>query len=338
MQRCLDLAKLGKMTTSPNPNVGAVLVLNDKIIGEGYHEKYGSAHAEVNAIATVEESERDQIGRAEIFVSLEPCNIVGNTPACTSLILDHQIKKVGVSVIDETEGVNHSGIDKLRNQGVNVETGILKSEGAQIAKQRNIFVSKKRPYIILKWAQSADGFMGSEDKQIWLTNQYSKRLVHKWRAESDAIMVGTNTVLTDDPNLTTRLYPGPSPLRVVIDKNLSIRRKAKIYNKDAETWIFTTDEKDDKENICFHKIDKNKDYLSGILSKLYEAQKSSLLVEGGRRLLNSFIAAGLWDEIRCFNTNTFLHRGIEAPKLYLQPQSSHRLKNDTLKIYFNKHY
>jgi len=335
MQRCFDLAKLGKMATSPNPNVGAVLVLNGEIIGEGYHKKYGSAHAEVNAIAAVAESQRTEISNSELFVSLEPCNFVGNTPACTSLIIHEKIKKVSLSVIDETNGVNHTGIDKLRSNNIKVETGILKRAGSQIARQRNTFVSKRRPYIILKWAESADGFMGQHDKQVWLTNDYSKRLVHKWRAETDAIMVGTNTVVVDDPNLTTRLFPGPSPLRVVIDKKLSICRKAKIYNNEADTWIFASIKRDKLNNISYHKIDNDSDYISSILSKLYEANKSSLLIEGGRRLLNSFIAAGYWDEIRCFKTKDYLRNGVRAPLLYIRPHKSYQLKEDTLKIYFN---
>ncbi len=338
MQRCFDLARLGKTRTSPNPIVGALLLNDGKIIGEGYHEKFGFSHAEVNAVNSVTDSNKPIIKDSELFVSLEPCNIVGNTPACTNLIIKEQISKVNLSVIDKTEGVNHSGIDKLRSHNIDVQTDVLEQEGARLAGERNTFVSKKRPYIILKWAESADGFMGQNDKQVWLTNDFSKRLVHKWRSESTAIMVGTNTAATDNPTLTTRLYPGSSPLRIVIDKSLKLEPTMNIFNKDAQTWVMNDSNDKHTEHIRQIKVPVGVDYIDHLCAMLFEENKSSLLIEGGRKLLNAFVARGLWDEIRCFKTNTFLGNGILAPLIYLCPDQSHQLGDDCLNVFFNKHY
>ncbi len=215
VQRCFDMAVLGVDKVSPNPMVGAILVHKNRIIGEGYHEKFGQAHAEVNALRNVEPSDKKYISSSTLYVSLEPCCIHGNTPPCTDLIIKNGIPEVVISCLDQTPKVAGEGVGKLKRSGINVFEGLLKQKGERLSNIRNTFVTEERPYIILKYAQSLDGFIGKPDRQVWLTNSVSKRLVHKWRQEADAIIVGTNTALIDNPKLTTRYFSGSCPLRIV---------------------------------------------------------------------------------------------------------------------------
>jgi len=239
IQRCFDLARLAQGKVSPNPIVGSIISTPNMIIGEGYHQKHGEAHAEVNALLSVKQKNLKKIVNSSISVSLEPCNYHGLTPACTDLIIDRGIPKVNISTIDRTSKVNSTGLEKLKSNGKEVTYGIKESKGKFLARVRNTFVTQKRPYIILKYAQSKDGFIGQEKKQIWLTNSYTKRLVHKWRSEATAIIVGTNTAIVDNPKLTTRLYPGTSPLRITIDRSGKISPEAHIRNDKATSWIYT---------------------------------------------------------------------------------------------------
>ena len=277
--------------------VGAVISTPNKIIGEGYHMHYGEAHAEVVAVREVFEKKIENLANCTIFVSLEPCNFHGNTPACTQLIIDHKIPNVVVSSIDKTEKVNFSGVQKLLDNGHEVSHGILKEKGDFLARIRNTYATKKRPYIILKYAQSLDGFIGQEGKQVWLSNSFSSRLVHKWRAELSAIIVGSNTAVTDNPKLTTRHFPGKSPLRICIDRNGRIPADSHLKNGTVPTWIYGTEEQkqDNKNRYEQRKILDDKHLLEQICSDLYQNKKDSLLVEGGAKLLQSFIDAGLWD-------------------------------------------
>jgi diaminohydroxyphosphoribosylaminopyrimidine deaminase/5-amino-6-(5-phosphoribosylamino)uracil reductase len=218
MQRCFDLACLGAGATSPNPVVGAVIVHQNRIIGEGYHMAYGKAHAEVNAVRSIRAEDRHLLKQATLYVSLEPCNIHRNTPPCTLLILEESIPRVVVSTVDHTPGVDGSGLARLRAAGVEVTVGVLEKEGQRLSQARNTFITRHRPYILLKYAQSANGIFAPEDnRQLWLTNPYSKRLVHKWRSEASAILVGANTAIADNPRLNNRLYYGKSPVRVILD-------------------------------------------------------------------------------------------------------------------------
>jgi len=336
MRRCFDLARQGAGHVAPNPMVGAVLVHEGRIIGEGFHQKYGEAHAEVNAIGSVQPQDRRLIAASTLYVSLEPCCIFGRTPPCTNLIIEQNIPKVVISCLDATPGVAGQGVQLLRDAGVEVTTGILQQEGEALAAIRNTFVQEERPYIILKYAQSQDGFMGQPDRQVWISNAYSKRLAHKWRSEVSAILVGTNTAALDNPQLTNRLYFGKSPLRIVLDRRRRLSPKAHLFNDQIPTWIVTemaenTDS--DLKNTTFIELDFDDYLLDNLLQKLYEAQVSTLLVEGGAQLLRTFVQKDLWDEARIFVGNKLLENGIPAPTLRSFDRRKYNIGSDLLYVY-----
>lgn len=338
MQRCFELARLGSGQVSPNPMVGAVLVHKNRIIGEGYHQRYGKAHAEVNAVASVNPEDQALIAKSTLYVSLEPCCIEGNTPACTDLIIAKKIPRVVIAAIDQTAAVSGNGVQQLREAGIEVVTGLLESEGRRLAAPRNTFISEHRPYIILKYATSQNQlFAPLPARQLWLSNKYSKRLVHRWRMESDAILVGTNTAMTDNPSLTNRLYFGPSPVRVVIDRELALPSSAKIFNQKAKTIVFTRKEVDHQANplIQYIPIDFREDLPQQIVAQLADHKITSLLIEGGAMTLESFIKSNLWDEARIIRTATWIDKGIPAPKMQLPPKNSYSLGKDTLECYEN---
>jgi diaminohydroxyphosphoribosylaminopyrimidine deaminase / 5-amino-6-(5-phosphoribosylamino)uracil reductase len=316
MSRCIQLAKLGAGNVAPNPMVGAMLVCENKIIGEGYHQKYGEAHAEVNCINNVTEKNKSLIEKSTIYVSLEPCAHHGKTPPCADLIIRNKIKKVVVGCQDIYKEVAGKGIEKLRNAGVEVVTGILENECQELNKRFFTFHQKQRPYIILKWAQTVNGKIGSgKNERILISNDYSNRLVHKWRSEEAAILAGTNTVLKDDPSLTTRLWKGKNPVRIVIDKELKIPSSLNIFNEEAHTIIFNCIKNSDGKNIRFIKVSSKK-FIEELLYSLYEHDIQSILVEGGAQTLESFINAGLWDEARVIiNEKMILENGIHAPEM-----------------------
>ena len=334
IQRCFDLARLGTGRVSPNPIVGALIVSHEEVLGEGFYKEYGNSHAEVIAIQSSIKKNIENFQNSTIYVSLEPCNIYGKTPPCSQLIMNHKIPKVVVSSIDKTEGVNFSGIQVLKDNGHEVRHGVLKRKGNFIARIRNTFVSRKRPYIILKFAQSADGFMSKRGQQTWLSNAYSKRLVHKWRTEVQSIMVGTNTVLIDNPKLTARQYQGKSPLRISIDLQSKIPETAFIKDGTVPTWIYTkkTTQQKKTSNLEYKSILHNKDLIPQVLNDLYDAKRNTLLVEGGSSLLNSFIEAGLWDEVRIIKSPKILHDGLEAPRLKGVQIGNFKLYNDEITL------
>jgi len=334
IQRCFDLARLGAGNVSPNPLVGAVISTPNKIIGEGYHIQYGKSHAEVNAVEQALKNNFKNFQNTTLFVSLEPCNFQGKTPACTDLIKHHRIPRVVVAAIDKTDKVNFAGIQNLKAHGHQVEYGILKEKGEFLARIRNTFISRKRPYIILKYAQSQDGYIGQQGKQIWISNGYTKRLVHKWRAEVKAIIVGKNTVIVDDPSLTTRLYPGKSPLRVSIDLNNEISKTAKIKNNEANSWIYTTSSAPSTDNQTFKNkiVHDSETVLRQICTDLFEEDLDTLFVEGGAALLQSFIDADLWDEARVITSPTSLDNGIAAPKLSGIRIADFKMHNDQIEL------
>jgi diaminohydroxyphosphoribosylaminopyrimidine deaminase/5-amino-6-(5-phosphoribosylamino)uracil reductase len=338
IQRCFDLAALGKQHTAPNPSVGAVLVYQDKIIGEGYHQKYGEAHAEVNAVNSVRASERHLISQSTLYVSLEPCNIQGNTPPCTRLITREKIPRVVISYIDHTPGVDGEGIQYLRSQGVEVITGVLERQGIELNAPRNTFVQKNRPYIILKYAQSANGiFAPLKDRQLWLTNQYSKRLVHRWRSETQAILVGQNTVSIDNPRLNNRLYYGPSPLRVVLGEPDAIPNDSHVLEERAPTLFFTTSpSRSVNSNTETIQCPAGKALIPCLLKNLAGRKISTLLVEGGIHTLNQFIQQQWWDEARVFIAPVYLNEGRAAPTLDAPLRSTHQLDTDQLLIFKNE--
>jgi diaminohydroxyphosphoribosylaminopyrimidine deaminase/5-amino-6-(5-phosphoribosylamino)uracil reductase len=315
MSRCLQLAQLGAGNVAPNPMVGAVLVYNDLIIGEGFHQKYGEAHAEVNCIYSVGDESKPLIEKSTLYVSLEPCSHFGKTPPCSDLIIQQKIKKVVIGCRDIYEEVNGKGIERLRNAGIEVVTGILEKESKDLNKRFFTFHQKKRPYIILKWAQSVNAKIGSESERVLISNQYSNRLVHKWRSEEAAILVGKNTALKDDPALTTRLWKGNNPVRIVIDPKLELPSSLRIFNEEARTFVFNLLKNSSAENIEHIRLNKKK-FLEEMLSSLYEKDIQSVIVEGGAKMLQSFIDHNLWDEARVItNLEMIIGEGIQAPEV-----------------------
>ncbi|MBK8704918.1 MAG: bifunctional diaminohydroxyphosphoribosylaminopyrimidine deaminase/5-amino-6-(5-phosphoribosylamino)uracil reductase RibD [Saprospiraceae bacterium] len=337
MQRCFDLAKLGLGAASPNPCVGAVLVYNDRIIGEGYHKKHGQAHAEVHALASVKAADRHLIPGSTLFVSLEPCCIYGHTPPCTSLIIENRIPKVVIASTDHTPGVNGRGIELLRQAGIEVVTGVLQQAGDRLSAPRNMFVSQQRPYIILKYAKTLDGFIARTDnQQEWITSDYTKRLVHKWRSETDAILVGTRTAEVDNPALTTRHYFGKSPLRIVLDRFQTLTPNLALFDGKAHTLVVTASEPPQPiDGVDYFVIEDWDALLPRLLHHLYLRKIGILLVEGGPTLLSSFISANLWDEARVLTGAVSWPKGLHAPTLPCDPKNEYKLESDNINIYLN---
>lgn len=324
MHRCIELAKIAAGNVAPNPMVGAVLVYNEKIIGEGYHKKFGEPHAEVNCICSVKPEDKHLIEKSTLYVSLEPCSHFGKTPPCADLIIESKIPKVVIGCKDVFTKVNGRGIEKLQNAVVEVISGIFEKECIELNKRFFTFHQRQRPYIILKWAESSDGKIAASAlpspqiervQRTFISNEYSNRLVHKWRSEETAILVGTNTALIDDPSLTTRLWRGKNPIRLVIDLSLLLPSHLNIFNKEVKTIIFNKIKHQEEENLIFYKIE-GADVLHEILIALYQLQIQSLIVEGGAKLLQSFIDKGLWDEARVIrNEELLISSGLNAPKL-----------------------
>lgn len=339
MQRCIELARLGAGSVSPNPMVGCVIVCGNEIVGEGFHRKYGEAHAEVNAVNSVANPEL--LKESTLYVSLEPCAHHGRTPPCTGLIIEKQIPRVVIGAADSSPEVAGRGIKKLKEAGIEVVSGVLGQECRELNKRFFTFHEKKRPYIILKWAQTSDGFIDiareSSDygEPNWITGDLALRLVHKIRAEEDAIIVGTNTALKDNPSLSVRNWAGESSLRIVIDKELKLPETLKFFDGTQKTLILNA-LKTEKEDLTeWFKLDFSKDILPQILSELFSRKILSLIVEGGRQLLESFIRDGLWDEAHVFSGNKFFFSGIEAPKIQGVQTACELLDYDRLFIFRN---
>ncbi len=340
IQRCFDLARLGFGKVSPNPPVGAVLVHQHRIIGEGYHAQYGGPHAEVMAVNAVRPKDRPLIPKSTLYVSLEPCNIHGNTPPCTDLILREQIPRVVIAQRDFTPGVDGTGLTRLKAAGILVEEGLLRQDGFRLSLVRNVFVSQQRPYILLKFAKSRDGFMATTDqRQVWISNHYSKILVHKWRSETDAVLVGAQTAKMDNPALTTRHYPGKSPLRLVISRHNDLAPNSRLLNGAQPTWVFTQEAPaSELNNVQYHEIDfTNANFLDQILTLLAQRKLSHLTVEGGAWLLQQFIEKGYWDEARILTGRAALEKGLSAPSLPYPPYSQHIIDDDQLDVIYNPH-
>lgn len=317
MWRCLQLASNGLCNTPPNPMVGAVIVYQDTIIGEGYHIRCGEAHAEVNAIRSVKDE--NLLKEATIYVSLEPCSHYGKTPPCADLIIKKGIPRVVVGCMDPFSLVAGCGIAKLRQAGVEVKVGVLEGECRHLIRRFITFNTQKRPYVMLKWAESADGFMDvkrTAGKPVVLSNELTAMLVHKKRAEHDAILVGRRTALLDNPSLTTRCWYGKNPIRLVIDKDLTLHDGLRLFDGTVETWVFTQkDVVQAKPNVEYIRLDFTRDILPQIMEVLYQRKIQSLLVEGGSVLLRSFIDDGLWDEACVEQAPARLEDGVQAPFL-----------------------
>ena len=340
MQRCLELAILGSGYVAPNPMVGAVVVNEDRIIGEGYHRQIGGPHAEVEAINSVKEKEL--LKSSTLYVSLEPCNHFGKTPPCTDFILEHKIPKVVYGMRDNSPREGEKGEDYLKENGVDVTAGILVKECEELNKRFLTFHLEKRPYIILKWAQTADGFIAppkakpaGEGHPHWISNIYSRKLVHKWRTEEHAIIVGANTVMLDNPELTARDWKGPNPLRIVIDRNLKLHNQLNLFDVSSPTLVFTSKETPQSSNPEFITIEEKDNFLKEVLNVLYEREILSLIVEGGQKLLELFIKQNLWDEARIFIAPSFMYDGIKAPSLISPLHHYEDISGDKLYYFFN---
>jgi len=354
MSRCIQLAKNGLGTTYPNPLVGCVIVHENNIIGEGWHYQSGLPHAEVNAINSIKN--QTLLKEATIYVSLEPCSHFGKTPPCANLIIEKRIKNVVIGSVDPNPKVAGNGIKLLKNYGCNVIEGILEEECNQLNKRFFTFHQKKRPYIILKWAETNDGLIAPiknnrlphHDKNVirndaapvWITNKNSRQLVHKWRAEEQSILVGTQTVIDDNPSLTTRDWQGKSPTRIVIDGNLRIPESALVFDESTKTIVITDknsniDKRQNNKNLYFESIDFSKKIAQQICDIIYKHTIQSVIVEGGAKTLQTFIDANLWDEARVFTGNAILKEGIKAPLLKGTLISEEKINQDTLQILKN---
>lgn len=339
IKRCLELAQRGKANAAPNPMVGAVLVHDGRIIGEGWHDKYGEAHAEVNCLASVKDEDSHLVPESTMYVSLEPCTHYGKTPPCAKRLVEENVKKVVVGNIDPFHKVQGGGIDILKNGGVEVSTGVLSSIGSWVNRRFFCFHEKQRPYIILKWAESANGYFAPLDRsRLQMTGKLSKQLVHKWRTEESAIMVGYHTALNDNPALTARDWKGSNPLRIVLDKELKLPESHNLFDSSAGTWVVNSLSEGIRGSIQYLKTDFNEPVIPQILNKMHIEQKTSLFVEGGTALLQSFIDAGLWDEARVFTSgDKLLDNGIGTPQLSdSKLQFTTKVGADTLRFFTNK--
>ena len=338
MQRCIKLAEKGLGKTFPNPLVGSVIVHQDNIIGEGWHQKAGSSHAEVNAIFNVQNKEF--LSKSTLYVSLEPCNHFGKTPPCSDLIIKNKIPRVVIASTDPNPLVAGEGIEKLKKAGCEVIIGVLKKEADFLNRRFFTFHNLKRPYVILKWAQTKDNFIAPFQKKMgnpeifWITNNHSKQRVHKWRSEEAAILVGVQTVINDNPELTTREWTGKNPLRIVIDPNGRTPGDSKLFQDNIPTLFLT------KKPIKLFSNKKEQKIISpfsikNILKECYKLNIQSIIIEGGLRTLESFIKDNLWDEARVFKTDKKIKTGIMAPKLEKKSSQSEMYEGDILDIYFN---
>ena len=376
MHRCLELAKLGAGYVAPNPMVGAVLVHEEKIIGEGHHQNYGGPHAEVNCINSVKKEDENKISSSVLFVSLEPCSHFGKTPPCSDLIIANKIPEVVIGCRDPFKEVDGKGIEKLKTAGIKVTYGILEKECQQLNKRFFTFHQKHRPYIILKWAETADGKIApnggeritepllndetnlkneisiSEDSalvaspvggsrkgaRLNISNEQTNRLVHKWRSEEASILVGTHTALLDDPELTTRNWSGPSPVRLVVDMDLKLPSTLKLFNGQQRTVIFNTVKHEEHDNLIYYQVTGDVSLVHQIINALYQMKIQSMLVEGGARLLQSFIDEEMWDKVRKIkNEELKISNGLAAPELLLKNEKQEiKILNDSIKIYHNE--
>ena len=343
MSRCIQLAKNGLGTTYPNPLVGSVIVHKNTIIGEGWHYRSGLPHAEVNAINSVKN--KSLLSDATIYVSLEPCSHFGKTPPCADLIIDSGIKKVVIGSLDPNPTVAGRGVKRLMEAGCDVVVGILAAECDNLNKRFFTFHTKKRPFIILKWAQTSDGFIApdkakrsEEPEPVWITNELSRQLVHKQRAIEHAILVGTRTVLDDDPSLTTRDWSGNSPIRIILDRDLSIRKIASVFNDEAEILVISEKTKGKSANISYAKANFSENMAQQICDILYVNNIQSVIIEGGAKTIQTCVDAQLWDEASVYVGNITFGSGLKAPRISNRKDSEMKITNNQLLSFINKNH
>jgi len=339
MRRCFELARKGLGLTRTNPLVGCVIVHGDRIIGEGYHHEFGGPHAEVNAIRSVRRPEL--LPEATLYCSLEPCSHYGKTPPCSMLIAQKKIRRVVVSNLDPFPSVNGQGVRQLREEGTEVETDCLSEEGIHINRRFLTYHLLKRPYVVLKWAQTQDGFIdlmrepGDPIGTNWITGRACRTMVHKWRSEEAAIMVGTNTILTDDPRLNIRRWAGEHPVRITLDRTGRIPRTANILNGTQDTIVFSGHSGGYTGKTRSIPLDPSYG-LSDLLEELHDQKIVSVMVEGGARLLQSFLNEGLWDEARVFTGRMTFSQGVAAPVIALDPAEILHINETKLEIFRNE--
>ncbi len=334
MQRAFDLARLGIGSVSPNPQVGCVIVKEGEVIGEGWHQVYGQPHAEVNAVASVKD--QSQLAGSTVYVNLEPCSHTGKTPPCAELLIKQKVKKVVIANIDTNPLVGGTGIRKLSEAGIEVVTGVLEKQGRELNKRFFTFHEQDRPYIILKWAQTTDGFIArSNYESKWISNEFSRQLVHKWRSEEDAVLVGTKTAAHDNPMLTVRDWSGRNPMRLVMDRFLRLPDTLNLFDRKVQTICFNLLKHEEHANLTLIRLDE-RDFIKSILDYLVKEKIQSVMVEGGSLTLALFIEAGWWDEARIFTSPRLFHSGIQAPKLfYYSLVGEEKISTDTLR-YFHR--
>lgn len=328
MKRCIELASKEIGNTYPNPLVGCVIVYENKIIGEGSHQAYGDKHAEVNAINSV--NDKNILKDSTLYVNLEPCNHYGKTPPCTDIILKYKIKNVVIGSSDPNKMVEGGGIERLEANGCNVTYGVLENECNHLNKRFFTYHKQKRPYVILKWAESNDGFISpikSEREVYWISGDKSKKLSHRWRSEEHSILVGVQTIIDDDPMLTTRLVDGKNPIRIILDPNCRIPLNSKVFSKDSKTIILSKTENNSIEkNIRIINYDK----MEFILRSLYDLKLQSVIIEGGAKTIKNFLDHDSWDSIRIFKSNQNLKNGIKSPKIDISEFEKTIIGDDTL--------
>lgn len=334
MHRALQLAKLGLGSTSINPMVGCVIVYNNSIIGEGWHQQYGKEHAEVNAINSV--VDKSLLTEAVVYVNLEPCSYYGKTPACSDLLIKSKVKKVVIACLDPNPKVAGKGVNALKEAGIDVQVGMVEQESIELNKRFFINQKLNRPYIILKWAATNDGFIARKNYDSkWISNEYSRQRVHQWRAEEDAILVGKNTAKHDNPSLTVRDWHGNNPTRIVLDRNLELNPELNLFNNEAKTLVYNYKENKTANGIDFIKLNAN-NFLMLLVEDLYRRNIGSIIIEGGSQVLSSFIKIGLWDEARIFTSTKEFKEGINAPilKEFIGGKQTIN-KEDTLRHYYS---
>jgi len=331
MQKCLELAAQGFPNALPNPMVGCIIVCNDKIIGQGFHMQYGKEHAEVNAINNV--SDKSKLKNSTLYVNLEPCAHSGKTPPCSDLIIKSNLKKVVVGALDSFSKVNGKGIERIKNAIIDVKINVLEDDCKSLNRRFYTFHNKKRPYIILKWAQSKDGFIAPKNQtgSFWMTSNKSKELTHKWRSIETGILIGKNTAIKDNPFLTARLPGLKNPIRFVIDKNSDLSNSLNIFNDEATTY-----------RLCHKKSNKNdleidfSNFMKSLMNKLYNLNIYSILIEGGSNSLQQFIDSNCWDEARVFESAVFLKDGVKSPIFNQKESLIEKIDTDNLSYFFNK--
>lgn len=335
MQRAMELAQLGIGSVSPNPLVGCVIVHDNVIVGEGWHQQYGEAHAEVNALKGV--ADKSILEQSTVYVNLEPCAHTGKTPPCADKLIESKVKKVVIANQDPNPLVSGKGIHKLLDARIKVEFGVMEAEGLYLNRRFFTSINRKRPFVILKWAQTADGFIAQENNQSkWISNEYSRQLVHKWRSEEDAVLVGFYTALEDNPQLSVRDWKGRNPTRIVMDSDLTLNQSLHLFDQSQLTICYNFVKDEERPNLIFVKLEQE-NWIDSLLSDLLARKIQSVIIEGGTKTLNNFLNSGNWDEARIFSSSITFGKGISAPDMTgIVPDLFEDIHGDTLSYYSNK--